>query len=409
MRYFSKSLASTGALFLALLGLPAGAATLTVTSTSDAGAGSLRDRIASAAVGDTIVFAPGVTGTISLASTLAVSQDLTVRGPGAASLTISGSNAVRVFSISGGNFTLSAVTIANGTVAAGLGGGIDITGGAVNLRDSVLQGNSATNGGGIAVGNGSTLTATGSTFANNTTTSVGGGAIIVAGSATLTGNTLTGNSAPVNGGAINVQPAGVLNAVNNTFRANTSGALGGALSNLGTTNLVNNTFSANVASSGAVIATGNANATLHNNVFADNSATTSPSALYGAFTTSSNNVFFNNRAAGLEDDQTGQGTVNFVYTTTQPLAPLANNGGPTQTMLPVQGAAAICAGSIALLPGGITQDQRGLPRVSGSCIDAGSVQLLGLGIPALSTWMMILLASLLVMTAMGQRRRQTPD
>lgn len=403
MQYF-KSFVLTGALALAMIGWPVSAATLTVLNTNDAGAGSLRDRMATAAVGDTIVFAPGVTGTISLASTLAVSQDLIVQGPGAANLTISGSSALRVFSVSGGVFTLSAVTIANGAAAGGFGGGINITAGTVNLRDSVLQGNSAGNGGGIGVGAGSTLTATGSTFANNTTSSVGGGAIIAIGSATVTGNTFVGNTAPTNGGAINVQPNGLLTAINNTFRANTSGSLGGALSNLGTTTAINNTFSANVASSGAALATGNANATLHNNVFADNSASSSPSVLSGGFTTSSNNVFFHNLAAGVADDQTGQGTLNFVTTATQPLGPLANNGGLTQTMLPVQGGAAICAGSMALLPGGITQDQRGFQRVSGSCIDAGSVQLLSQGIPTLSTWMLTVLGGLLAMMGMRNRR-----
>lgn len=402
MHYF-RSLVTAGAIALALVGGSVSAATLTVLNTNDSGAGSLRDRLAAAAAGDTIVFAPGVTGTISLASTLTVSQDLVLQGPGAANLTISGSGALRVFTVGAGVFTLSAVTIANGA-AVGLGGGVDITGGTLHLRDSVLQVNSASNGGGIAVGAGSTLTATGTTFANNTTSAVGGGAIIVQGSATVTGNTFIGNTAPINGGAINVQPSGLLTAVNNTFRANTSGSLGGAFSSLGTTTLINNTFSANVASSGAVLATGNADATLHNNVFADNSASSSPSVLAGAFTASSHNVFFNNRAAGLADDQTGQGTVNYVTTTTQPLGPLGNHGGLTQTMLPLQGGAAICAGSTALLPGGISQDQRGFQRVTGTCIDAGSVQLVSQGIPTLSTWTLLVLASLLVFLGIRNRR-----
>ncbi len=52
------------AVALVLLGPagPAAAATLTVTNTNDSGAGSLRQAIADAASGDTIDFAPGVTG-----------------------------------------------------------------------------------------------------------------------------------------------------------------------------------------------------------------------------------------------------------------------------------------------------------------------------------------------------------
>jgi hypothetical protein len=56
------------------------AATLTVTSTADSGAGSLRDAIANAASGDTVDFA--VTGTIVLTSGhLFIGNDLNIIGP----------------------------------------------------------------------------------------------------------------------------------------------------------------------------------------------------------------------------------------------------------------------------------------------------------------------------------------
>src|SRR5262249_52383807 len=44
------------------------------------------------------------------------------------------------------------------------------------------------------------------------------------------------------------------------------------------------------------------------------------------------------------------------------LAPLGNYGGPTQTMALLPGSPAIDAGSNALIPSGITTDQRGYPR-----------------------------------------------
>ena len=65
---------------------PAGAATLTVINTADSGAGSLRAALASAGSGDTIVFAPGVTGSIALLSTLSITQPVTIVGPGVSSL-----------------------------------------------------------------------------------------------------------------------------------------------------------------------------------------------------------------------------------------------------------------------------------------------------------------------------------
>ena len=65
--------------------------------------------------GDVIVFAPGVTGTITLTSgELFFSKSLTIAGPGAANLTVSGNNTSRVFSVSSGEITISGLRIANG-------------------------------------------------------------------------------------------------------------------------------------------------------------------------------------------------------------------------------------------------------------------------------------------------------
>lgn len=403
-------LISVGMCVLALFFGHAHAATLTVLNLNDAGPGSLRNQILAAASGDTVVFDPVVTGTIPLASTLTVAQNLTIQGPGAGSLTISGQGAVRVFDVTGGALTVSGVTVTNG-ISIGLGGAFSVAS-TLSLRNSVLSGNTANNGGAISIASGGTLTVTDSTFASNSATSVGGGALIISGNATLTGNTFVGNTAPINGGAINVQPGGALTVINNTFRANSSASLGGAMSNLGTTTAINNTFSANQASTGAVIATGNSNATLHNNVFADQVSSSTPAALSpsGGFATSSNNVFYNNLAGGVADDQTGYGTLSFVWTGTQPLGTLANNGGLTQTMVPVAGGAAICAGAAALLPGGITTDQRGSPRTSGACLDAGSVQrsapvpTQAASIPTLSTWALLLLTGLMVMFGIHRSR-----
>src|SRR5208283_6223366 len=65
-----------------------------------------------------------------------------------------------------------------------------------------------------------------------------------------------------------------------------------------------------------------------------------------------------------------------VPTPTQPiLAPLGWYGGSTQTMIPLPGSEAICAG-LAADDGGITSDQRGfqLDVSCGSNVDAGAVQ-----------------------------------
>ncbi len=65
------------------------------------------------------------------------------------------------------------------------------------------------------------------------------------------------------------------------------------------------------------------------------------------------------------------------------LSPLGNYGGPTQTLIPLPGSPAICAGLQANIPGGVTTDQRGDTNTNANypgysagtpCVDAGAVQ-----------------------------------
>src|SRR5262249_33867286 len=94
---------------------------LVVTTLADSNDGacalicSLRDAIAASWNGDTITFGINVRGTVTLSSQLTVSNSITITGPGANVLTISGNNANRVFYVaSTGNLTMSGLTIANG-------------------------------------------------------------------------------------------------------------------------------------------------------------------------------------------------------------------------------------------------------------------------------------------------------
>ena len=89
-----------GLALLSLAAVPrAWAANRIVTNLNDSGAGSLRQAIIGANPGDTITFA--VTGTISLTSApLEIKKNLTITGPGARKLKISGARNRRVFFIS---------------------------------------------------------------------------------------------------------------------------------------------------------------------------------------------------------------------------------------------------------------------------------------------------------------------
>lgn len=385
---------------LALVCTSAAASTLTVTNVSDSGAGSLRAALGAAAVGDTIVFS--TSGSIALATPLSIGQSVTINGPGAGIITLSGQSTVQVITLTAGTLTLSGVTIANGKLASS-GGGIGVAAGAnLSVSRTVFNSNSAGNGGAISVTAGATLAVDESTFAGNTTTGVGGGAIINFGTATISNSTFANNRAPINGGAVNTQPAGTTTVVNSTFAGNTSAGLGGATSNLGTTNLLDSTFSGNTGSSGSVLASGNANVLVNNDVFADNpGGALNPSGAVPG----NNNVFFNNGA----NDATGDGTTNFIFAAAEPLGTFGTIGGPTQTQLPLAGGAAICAGAIGLLPAGLTRDQRGLARTSPGCLDAGAVQFsqpAAQPAPALSPLMLWILGALVA--GIGFLARRTP-
>src|SRR5262249_15999560 len=72
----------------------------TVTNINEAGMGSLRQAILDTPAGGTVDFQPGLSGTITLTTgELAINQDLTIAGPVADVITVSGNHASRVFDI----------------------------------------------------------------------------------------------------------------------------------------------------------------------------------------------------------------------------------------------------------------------------------------------------------------------
>lgn len=156
---------------------PVMAATFSVTTTADSGSGSLRQAItdANAAAGaDTITFAGGVTGTITLASDLPeIADDLTVTGPGQLVLTIDGAGLYRPFWIRAGkSFTITDLTLKRGRNVYERGSLIHNQQGAVSATDVTFRDDT----GHAAVYNlsgGSVATYTRCKFLNNST-AVGG-------------------------------------------------------------------------------------------------------------------------------------------------------------------------------------------------------------------------------------------
>jgi hypothetical protein len=138
------------------------------------------------------------------------------------------------------------------------------------LRHVTLSGNRAGNGGAVSNSAAGTATISRSLLNANTTTGVGGGGLINFGTLTVFGSVFAANTAPINGGAVNTQPGGTTRLIQTTLDHNTSGGLGGGISNLGTTSLNRTLVTSNRGSAGGGIATGNTNVTLVRSIVRNN-------------------------------------------------------------------------------------------------------------------------------------------
>src|SRR5215211_4239592 len=145
-------LAALTLLMTLLYASTAWAQTFTVTNLNDSGPGSLREAIEAAEANagvDEIVFADGVSGTITLASTLPTVTDpegLTIDGGG--DVTVSGNNAVRVFVVTlEAKLSLRGLTVSDGN-SRRIGGELAAGGALLNqgrttIINSTITGNSA--------------------------------------------------------------------------------------------------------------------------------------------------------------------------------------------------------------------------------------------------------------------------
>ena len=210
-------------------------AVFTVTNLDDSGAGSLRQAIldANAAPGaDEIEFDAAAVGRISLVGELAITDSLTINGPGPSLLTIDANEQSRVFNIDDGNDLWHVeVTIDGVTVTGGLttdeGGGIrdheNLT-----VINSTLSGNTAdSRGGGIyAFGD---VSVTNSTISDNTAGGAGGG-IHIRGDLTLNNSEISGNESDDAGGGVFVR--GDATVTNSTISGNISSSQYGSFQSL---------------------------------------------------------------------------------------------------------------------------------------------------------------------------------
>ncbi|MGD0830537.1 MAG: Ig-like domain repeat protein [Terracidiphilus sp.] len=281
-------------------------------------------------------------GTLNIPSNTSISGPTQGAGAGLTNIvTVNGNAASTVFTVGSGvtNSSFSGLIVSSGSSASG--GGIS-NAGTLSITASTISGNAASSAGqatGGGISNTGTLTLSSSTVSGNSVISTGGvqaggGGIYNSGSLSLTLSTVSGNSATAagnGGGAGIVNNGGTLALNSSTISANTAdGAGGGLFINAGTV-------------------------TLANTIITGNSASTS------------------NDVSGSYTDNGGNVIVGAAV-----LAALNSYGGPTQTMVPQPGGAAICAGSLANANAEVISfDQRGYgfdPNCPAGSVDSGAVQ-----------------------------------
>ncbi len=294
-----------------------------VTNNADSGTGSLRQVISNATAGSTIRFDPSLAGqTITLASTISVTKNLTIDGSTIdPRVEISGNNAVRIFLLgsSSSNVVLQSLILKDGSApgTGNNGGAMYLGGGTISINDVDFIGNSADLGGAIsgALYNLNFMISN-CTFISNSARSSGGAIYMQYSPVSIRNSILTDNSAAVNGGALYLSQSD-LQAENNTFVSNRA-VNGGAIYFQFTNSSIlrGNLFSNNIASSkgGAahveyVYSTNFV--TIENNTFYSNQAENGGalSLKYKSFI--QNNTFYDNQATSV----TGVGGTSILFLT----------------------------------------------------------------------------------------------
>ncbi|MFI5457310.1 MAG: beta strand repeat-containing protein [Isosphaerales bacterium] len=359
---------------------------------------------------DPTVFNSSSPQTINLTGTLDLSEEAwpeVIQGPGSNVVTISGNDAVRVFEVgSATTATVSGLTISGGSAPGNQGGGIDNFG-SLTVTGCTIADNTALEGAGIMNGGSDTyggtltfpvLTVTDCTISGNSASNLSGG-IESDNVETITDSTIEGNSAFEGAGILSF---GFSVLTNCTIADNTADyPIGGGVFNFaGATILTNSTITENAGAPGVEAAFSASSMRVTDCTIADNPG----GGIFisaGALTIENSIVAHNGDSSGTDDFGVGPNTPLVAYNNlvgvdefgtltngvngnivgVDPLlGPLANNGGPTETMALSPGSPAIDTGS-ATIPG-VTfpnTDQRGALRGpaglnAGSTVDIGAYE-----------------------------------
>jgi hypothetical protein len=331
----------------------AAAATVTVANANDSGAGSLRQAIAEASPGETIVLPASASHYAVTSAELVIAKSLTITGAGARSTVIDAmGSAHRVLEVTAGTVTISGVTITGAHEALEDAGGIEIEGSSdVTLENVSVSGNTVKgsyDAGAIETSPGSTLAIEASTIASNV--GYNGGALWIGGTAVITNSTIAGNRA------------------GSKTRNGEAGAIdngGGSITLLNDTIAGNECFDGS-GCGGAILG----DATAKNTIIAENLAGNEHSE---EVVTSNCSSAITSTGPNLENGGECDFAAHGGLSNTNPmLGPLSNNGGETETEAPLAGSPAIDAGTNIGCP---ATDQRGVARPQGATCDIGAYEL----------------------------------
>ncbi|MEW5940054.1 MAG: CSLREA domain-containing protein, partial [Chloroflexota bacterium] len=314
---------------------------------------------------------------ITLGSPLpAVADYLTIDGAGH-SVTVSGADQYQVMFVnSGETLYLARITIANGK--AGAGGGV-YNNGSLNVIEVEFSNNRAAGGGyGGGIYNAGTLNVTDSVFSGNwmetTAGDTYGGGIYngPTATATVTGSVFNGNWAASGFGG-GIYNDGTLTLANDTFYNNGAGDNGGNLyQNDGSLSVINTTFSHGHAVIGASLYVNGGTVVIQNAILANRQSGAEDCYKAGGTVSGDHNL--------IETDGAGVnacGTTSPINNLDPNLGPLADNGGPTQTMALLYPSPAIDAGNDSVCAAFPVNnlDQRGVARPKRAHCDIGAYEL----------------------------------